>query len=77
MKYADGEEIEPGDVVQIDVIYRGKVMVSMDTKRALPGWEADWDYLERGIMVYTDFAGLVHYTPEAADELVLLDRPAL
>ena len=62
--------------MQIDVIYRGKVMASMDTKRALPGWEEDWDYLEKGIMVDTDFCGLVHYTTDATDELVLLERAA-
>ena len=51
-------------------------MASMDTKRALPGWEEDWDYLEKGIMVDTDFCGLVHYTTDATDELVLLERAA-
>jgi hypothetical protein len=30
MKYADGTDIEPGDVVQIDRIYRGRVIASMD-----------------------------------------------
>jgi hypothetical protein len=74
MKYADGTEIEPGDVVQIDGAYRGVVVASMDTGKYLPGQEG-WGYLGQGIMVDTDFGGLVHYTTEATDELVLFDRP--
>ncbi len=75
MKYADGIDIEPGDTVQIDVVYRGRVIASMDTGKYLPGQE-QWAYLRQGIMVDTDFGGLVHYTAEATDTLVLLDRPA-
>lgn len=73
MKYADGSEIQPGDIIQIDSVYRGKVIASMDTGRYLPEGEG-WAYLEKGIMVDTDFAGLVHYTAETADEFVLLER---
>jgi len=75
MKYTDGIDIEPGDVVQIDGVYCGRVIASMDTGKYLPGQE-QWEYLGQGIMVDTDFAGLVHYTPEATDDLVLIDRPA-
>jgi hypothetical protein len=74
MKYADGKDIEPGDVVQIDRIYRGLVIASMDTGKYLQDHE-QWEYLGQGIMVDTDFGGPVHYTSEAADHLVLLHRP--
>ena len=74
MKYEDGSDIEPGDVVQIDRIYQGRVLAAMDTGRYLLGQE-QWEYLGQGIMVDTDFAGLVHYTSEATDDLVLLERP--
>lgn len=47
----------------------------MDAGRYFPG-EEGWAYLERGIMVDTDFAGLVHYTEEGADELILVQRGA-
>ena len=73
MKYADGTEIEPGDLVQIDWTYRGRVIASMDTDKYLPGEDA-WSYLPTGIMVDTDFAGLVHYTSEVDVEFVLLKR---
>lgn len=75
MRYPDGQQIEPGDIVQIDGSYRGRVMASMDTNAYLPGQEK-WALLGRGIMVDTDFGGMVHYTEEATDVLVLLERPA-
>lgn len=45
----------------------------MDTADYLPGFE-DWAYLGKGIMVNTDFAGLVHYTQGSTEELALIDR---
>jgi hypothetical protein len=74
MKYADGRDIEPGDIIQIDTNYRGKVIASMDTGKYLPG-EEGWAYLGAGVMVNTDFAGLVHYTAEATEDFALLERP--
>lgn len=76
MKYANGTEIEPGDLVQIDVKYRGRVVASMDTNKYLPDQE-HWAYLGHGIMVDTDFGGLVHYTSDATDDLVFLQRDAV
>lgn len=73
MKYRDGTTIEPGDLVQIDGAYRGRVVASMDTGKYLPGQE-QWSYLGVGIMVDTDFGGMVHYTAEATDEMVLVRR---
>jgi hypothetical protein len=76
MQYADGNETKPGDVVQIDCRYRGTAIASMDLGEYLPGQEQS-AYLEEGIMVDTDFAGLVHYTTDATDDLVLLKHPDL
>ena len=73
MKYADGTDIEPGDLIRIDSDYRGRVIASMDTEKYLPG-EETWSYLRVGIMVDTDFAGLVHYTAETAEDFELLKR---
>ena len=75
MRYSDGTVIEPGDIVRIDDRYRGRVIASMDTGRYLPG-EESWSYLKAGIMVHTDFAGLVQYTDEATDTLELIERPS-
>lgn len=45
----------------------------MDTNEYFSG-EENWAYLGMGIMVDTDFAGLVHYTSEAIDDFVLIRR---
>jgi hypothetical protein len=73
MKFPDGTGIKPGDVIQIDAVYRGRVIASMDTNEYLPG-EDGWAYLKTGIMVDTDFGGLVHYTSETADDFVLIQH---
>lgn len=75
MKYSDGRDIEPGDIVRIDGAHRGTVVASMDTGRYLPGHE-HFSTLKEGIMVDTSFGGLVHYTSDATDELVLVARPS-
>jgi hypothetical protein len=73
MTYVDGTEIEPGDSVKIASDYRGRVIATMDTGKYLPG-EEHWAYLASGIMVDTDFGGLVHYTSDTADDFVLIER---
>ena len=75
MKFADGSDIKPGDLIQIDNFYGGRVVASMDTNEYLPG-EDGWAYLGKGIMVDTDFGGLVHYTSETAEDFVLIQRGA-
>jgi hypothetical protein len=74
MNYEDGILVEPGDVVRIDRRDRGRVVASMDTGKYLPENES-WAYLGEGIMVETDFAGLVNYTTQTAATIELLERP--
>jgi hypothetical protein len=75
VQYQDGTLIEPGDIVQIDTVYKGRVIACMDTDKYLPG-EEGWSYLGKGIMIDTDFGGLVHYMPDTAesDQLLLIRR---
>ena len=75
MNHADGVRVEPGDVVLIDRRDRGRVVASMDTGQYLLEGET-WAYLGEGIMVDTDFAGLVRYTMQATDAIELLERAA-
>lgn len=72
MRYQDGPTIEPGDAVAIDEHYRGVVVACIGSGRCLHGHEG-WDYLGQGVMVDTDFAGLVHY-PQVEGALRLLRR---
>lgn len=75
MKYENGDTIRAGDLITIDDKYEGWVVASMDTSKYLPGYD-DWACLQTGVMVVTDFAGLVQYTSEATDRLVLKERSA-
>lgn len=70
MRYASGDLICVGDLVMVDG-GRGRVVASMDTSEYAPGAES-WSYLLNGVIVDTDFGGLVHYT--SADSLAFLSR---
>ena len=78
MRYRDGQDVLPGDFVSIDTKYRGTVVGCIDTAQySPPHSHAQWSYLGTGIMVDTDFGGVVHY-PEGpdSDDIVLLRRGA-
>lgn len=62
MKYSDGTNVVVGDIVELWDGLTGKVLCNLDEQRAIQGFEiSDWLYLEKGIIVETDKAGLVHY----------------
>ena len=73
MNYTDGNEARAGDLISIAGKYKGHVVASMDRNEYLPGQE-QWSYLKVGIMVDTDFGGLVHYTSEAMESMSLVQR---
>ncbi len=73
MRYLDGNEAAFGDVVSIDGTYRGIVICCIDAGTSSPNFD-QWGYLGVGIMVDTDFGGLVHYTEAAGDGLTLIER---
>lgn len=73
MKYSDGKEAKAGDEIQISGIYNGLVVVCIDSGDYLPGHES-WDYLKHGIMVDTDFGGLVYYTQDSVEHFMLVSK---
>jgi hypothetical protein len=73
MTYADGNACEIGDAVLIDGRYRGVVVACIASGTALPGHEG-WGYLTRGIMIDTDFGGLIHYDDFASEDVRLVHR---
>jgi hypothetical protein len=76
VRYPNGQEIEPGDLVRIDEVHTGRVIANMDTGKYLPGEEA-WSDLKTGIVVNTSFAGHVHYQGTHLDDaLELIERAA-
>ena len=75
MKYSDGHEAMLGDVIAIDGSHRGTVVACID--RAEYSQEhprEQWSYLGKGIMVNTDFGGLVHYTDGTQEHMALVSR---
>ncbi len=76
MRYSDGHEAHIGDHVAIDEKYRGTVVACIDLgEYSIDHPKEQWSYLRRGIMVNTDFGGLVHY-PDALNERIVLLRRA-
>ena len=74
MKYSDGNEIKVGDKVKVWEGCFGMVVCSMDTEEYTPSYsKEEWGYLNVGILIDSDEAGLIHYT-ESEEELELIQR---
>jgi hypothetical protein len=75
MHYFDGNEAHLGDVVLIDGKYKGTVVASMDTNEYSDAHPKEqWGYLKKGVMIDTEFGGLVHYTEPNQEHMVLTRR---
>lgn len=75
MRYADGNEARIGDVIAIDDQYRGVVVACIDRGEYTDAHPAaQWSSLGKGILVDTDFGGLVHYPDEKNEHMVLVRR---
>lgn len=77
MIYTDGEEAMLGDEVLIDGQYKGRVLACIDLGQYSVVYpESEWAYLRKGILVDTDFGGLIHYENAADEHIVLVKRGA-
>ncbi|MGJ7901578.1 hypothetical protein [Lysobacter sp. 1R34A] len=76
LRYSDGLEVRLGDRVLSYELNRGRIVALIDRGEYSAKFpQAEWDYLERGVLVETDFGGLVHYPNGFKhDELSLIDR---
>lgn len=75
MVYADGNEAMLGDVVAIDTSFSGVVVASIDNAQYSKEFpEAKWAHLGQGVLMDTDFAGLVHYVATSPERMTLLRR---
>ncbi len=75
MRYADGNEALLGDLIAIDEKYKGEVVANIDGNQysdAHPS--SQWSYLGKGILVDTDFGGLVHYQDGKIEHMILVKR---
>lgn len=75
MIYADGNEAKLGDVVAIDTSFSGTVVVSVDNAQYSKEFPSEkWAHLGQGVLMDTDFAGLVHYQASSPEHMVLIRR---
>ena len=78
MRYHDGQPINVGDVVTIDVRHEGLVVACIEDGIFLhPHTKEQWTHLREGVLIDTSFAGLVHYPYQVAladDQVELLRR---
>ncbi|MDI9237907.1 hypothetical protein QLQ15_03175 [Lysobacter sp. LF1] len=74
MRYASGEVPRLGDRVAIDARYRGTVVACIGRDHPPEYPAAEWAYLERGLLIDTDFAGLVHYPDPEHEPITLIAR---
>jgi hypothetical protein len=75
MLYTDGNEAMLGDEVTISGNYRGVVVASIDrTEYSAAYPEAQWAYLKKGVLMETDFGGLVHYEDSEHEYFALISR---
>ncbi len=69
MKYKSGKEVKLGDKVLIDGKYNGEVVANIDGAEYSENMpEEQWGYLGSGVMIDTDFGGLVHYKQESLED---------
>ena len=77
MKYEDGKNVQVGDEVSIDTKYKGTVVANIESgEYSVAHSEEQWSYLKTGVLIDTDFGGIVHYEKEAliTDEVKLQNR---
>jgi hypothetical protein len=75
MTYSDGTQAQVGDLVELWSGCNGTVVCSLDTDEYTPAFpKEEWAYLQSGILIKTEKAGLLHYI-QADEDLKLLRRP--
>lgn len=77
MKYTDGNQVKVGDKVLIGRQYHGVVVADMNSDEYSANHpEEQWGYLNSGVMIDTDFGGLVHYEQDSlvAESIELVSR---
>ena len=75
MRYSDYNEARLGDEVAIDDIYKGVVVASLDTDEYSARCpREEWAHLGTGIVVDTNFGGLIHYPSGDYEHIVLVRR---
>lgn len=75
MNYIDGLEAMLGDEVLIQGQHKGIVVACIDSGQYSTQYSAnDWAYLMEGVLIDTDFGGLIHYKSSTNKNIVLVKR---
>jgi len=62
MNYNTGELVELGDYIELSSDMTGFIVAIIeDSKYSKSYPKEEWDYLEHGILILSDQAGLIHY----------------
>jgi hypothetical protein len=79
MNYPDGKKILVGDRLKLWEGCYGTVVCSIDDDDYSTGYpKADWSYLNEGVLIASDQAGLIHYIePEVSFELIQRQKHSL
>jgi hypothetical protein len=77
MQYPDGQLARLGDVIEVWSGNKGVVVCSLDTGEYTSSYpESDWQHLQRGVLVESEAAGLIHYIqPEKTMRLISRQTP--
>ena len=74
LKYWDGRDVKIGDRVKLGEDSGGVVVASIDTREYSPVCtEAEWSFLQKGVLVDFPRWGIVHYE-EPDEDLEFLAR---
>ncbi len=74
MKYLSGEDLQVGDRVKLWDGNLGVIVCSIDDGVYSPGFsKEDWEYLNEGVLIDSEKAGVIHVT-EANEDMELIQR---
>ena len=75
MHYSDGNEAMMGDRIAIDGKHQGVVVACIDRVEYSAEYPKEhWSHLDKGMLVDTDFGGLVHYENSNDEHFLLIER---
>jgi len=72
MNYPDGTKVRLGDTLKLWEGCVGTVVCSIDDDEYTPQYpKTEWGYLDRGVLIESEQAGLIHYIePEVSFKLI-------
>lgn len=74
MKYHTGELIELGDSIELSSDMTGVVVGIIEESKFTNLYpKEEWDYLDSGLLVLSDQAGLIHY-PDITEDMKLIEK---